>query len=47
MTITYVESDLYRSTNNIYSLWLARKYLVDDLLLVLRPKSSDVFYGNL
>jgi len=40
MTITYVESDRYESTNNIYSLWIARKHLVDDLLLL----EADIFF---
>lgn len=32
--ITYVPSSRYRSTNNMYSLWLARKYLDRDVLLI-------------
>jgi histidinol-phosphate/aromatic aminotransferase/cobyric acid decarboxylase-like protein/choline kinase len=34
MKIRYVWSDAYRSTNNAYSLWLAREYLDDDLFLL-------------
>ncbi|MBF0352683.1 MAG: aminotransferase class I/II-fold pyridoxal phosphate-dependent enzyme [SAR324 cluster bacterium] len=40
MTITYIESDAYARTNNIYSLWLAREYLHDDILLL----EADVFF---
>lgn len=34
MTVTYVESDAYRTTNNAYSLWLARGHLDRDVYLV-------------
>lgn len=40
MKITYVENPLYRTTNNIYSLYLARDYLHDDLILL----ECDLFY---
>jgi threonine-phosphate decarboxylase len=40
MRITYIESENYATTNNIYSLWLAREYLVEDLILL----ESDVFF---
>lgn len=40
MTITYIESERFASTNNIYSLWLAREHLVEDLLLL----EADVFF---
>ncbi|MFC2038705.1 aminotransferase class I/II-fold pyridoxal phosphate-dependent enzyme [Chloroflexota bacterium] len=40
MKITYVESDRYTTTNNIYSLWLAREHLNEDVLLL----ESDVFF---
>ncbi len=40
MTITYIEAERYATTNNIYSLWLARKHLVEDLLLL----EADVFF---
>lgn len=42
MSIAYVESIDYASTNNIYSLWLAREHLCDDLLLL----ESDVFFDR-
>lgn len=34
LAITYVENVLFDRTNNIYSLWLARHELTDDLLLL-------------
>lgn len=34
MTVHYVESDCYRTTNNAYSLWLARGHLDQDVYLV-------------
>jgi histidinol-phosphate/aromatic aminotransferase/cobyric acid decarboxylase-like protein/CTP:molybdopterin cytidylyltransferase MocA len=34
MSISYIESDSYNSTNNIYSLWLAREYLSKSVLLL-------------
>ena len=40
MKVTYIESDKYASTNNIYSLWLAREHLVEDVLLL----EADVFF---
>ena len=38
--ITYIESENYASTNNIYSLWLAREHLVEDVFLL----EADVFF---
>ena len=32
--IKYVENKIYDKTNNIYSLWLARDYLNEDILLI-------------
>lgn len=32
--ITYVTNNVFESTNNIYSLWLAREQLYDDILLI-------------
>jgi histidinol-phosphate/aromatic aminotransferase/cobyric acid decarboxylase-like protein/choline kinase len=43
MKISYVESDRYATTNNIYSLWLARKHLIEDIILL----ESDVFFERL
>jgi len=40
MEITYVESERYATTNNIYSLWLAREYLDEDVLLL----EADVYF---
>ena len=34
MKVSYIESESYASTNNIYSLWLARDHLVEDVLLL-------------
>lgn len=40
MKISYIESDSYRTTNNIYSLWLAREYLSKNVLLL----EADIFF---
>ena len=42
MRIVYVESMDYASTNNMYSLWLARNHLCEDILLL----ESDVFFDR-
>ena len=34
LSITYVENDVFDRTNNIYSLWLARKAITQDVLLL-------------
>lgn len=34
MDISYITSDLYRTTNNIYSLWLARNVIEEPFLLI-------------
>ena len=34
LSITYVENEVFEATNNIYSLWLARREMSDDLLLL-------------
>ncbi len=34
MTITYITSLVYKTTNNIYSLWLARKEIDEPFLLI-------------
>ena len=34
MEITYITSQVYKTTNNIYSLWLARKEINDPFLLI-------------
>jgi len=43
MRITYIESDRYATTNNIYSLWLAREHMTEDILLL----EADVFFERL
>ncbi|MGH1493975.1 MAG: aminotransferase class I/II-fold pyridoxal phosphate-dependent enzyme [Acidimicrobiales bacterium] len=40
MSVSYVESEDFRTTNNIYSLWLARSHLTEDVLLL----EADVFF---
>ncbi|MFC2035931.1 NTP transferase domain-containing protein, partial [Chloroflexota bacterium] len=40
MKVSYIESDRYATTNNIYSLWLAREHLTEDILLL----EADVFF---
>lgn len=34
IAISYVENPLFQQTNNLYSLWLARDYLDDDIVLL-------------
>ncbi len=43
MKVSYIESDRYTTTNNIYSLWLAREHLTEDVILL----ESDVFFERL
>jgi NDP-sugar pyrophosphorylase family protein len=43
MKVSYIESDRYTTTNNIYSLWLAREHLTEDIVLI----ESDVFFERL
>ena len=40
MQLIYVENPLYRETNNVYSFWLARPYVHDDMLMF----ECDLFY---
>lgn len=40
MSMTYVVSESYDKTNNIYSLWLARGHLTQDVLLL----EADIFF---
>jgi histidinol-phosphate/aromatic aminotransferase/cobyric acid decarboxylase-like protein/choline kinase len=42
LSIRYIESEKYATTNNIYSLWLARGELNDDILLV----EADIFFDD-
>ncbi len=43
MKLSYIESDRYETTNNIYSLWLARDHLTEDIVLL----EADVFFERL
>lgn len=43
VNIEYVDNDIYDKTNNIYSLYLARKYLLQDDTILLE---SDLIYDN-
>lgn len=40
MRIVYVENPRYQETNNIYSFWLARNYVHDDVVML----ECDLFY---
>jgi len=40
--ITYVENDSWAHTNNIYSLWLATKYINKDFILM----EADIFFDH-
>jgi histidinol-phosphate/aromatic aminotransferase/cobyric acid decarboxylase-like protein/NDP-sugar pyrophosphorylase family protein len=40
MKVTYIESENFTTTNNIYSLWLARDHLDEDVFLL----EADVFF---
>lgn len=42
LKIRYIESERYATTNNIYSLWLAREELNEDILLV----EADIFFDE-
>ena len=42
LTIRYVTSDRFATTNNIYSLWLARAELSENILLV----EADIFFDD-
>ncbi len=42
MEITYITSPLYKTTNNIYSLWLARKAINEPFLLI----ESDIVFDQ-
>lgn len=41
--VEYVDNDVYYKTNNIYSLYLARNYLLEDDTLLLE---SDIIFEN-
>jgi NDP-sugar pyrophosphorylase family protein len=40
--ITYVENKIFNTTGNMYSLWLAKLYLNDDVLLI----EGDIFFED-
>jgi choline kinase len=42
MTIEYVHCPYYKTTNNIYSLWMARKYMVEPFVLL----ESDLVFDH-
>lgn len=42
MKITYIENPVYKKTNNVYSLWLAKNYIHDDLIML----ECDLFYNR-
>jgi len=44
VAISYVENARYQETNNLYSLWLARDYLDDDIVLI---EADLLFEANL
>ncbi len=41
--IIYIDNDMYESTNNIYSLYLARNYLIEDDTILFE---SDIIYNE-
>ncbi|HYH03908.1 MAG TPA: NTP transferase domain-containing protein, partial [Bacillota bacterium] len=45
ITLTYITNKNYNKTNNIFSLWLASKYLMQDDTLVL--ESDLIFEANI
>ncbi len=42
MKITYVENEIYDTTNNVYSFYLAKDYIHDDVIML----ESDLFYNR-
>ncbi|HET6557957.1 MAG TPA: phosphocholine cytidylyltransferase family protein [Prolixibacteraceae bacterium] len=42
MKITYIENPLYEKTNNVYSFWLAKNYIHDDIIML----ECDLFYNR-
>ncbi|HVN57017.1 MAG TPA: phosphocholine cytidylyltransferase family protein [Bacteroidales bacterium] len=43
VSFTYIHNNLYASTNNIYSLWLARNSVMDDDMLMM---DSDIVFDH-
>ncbi|MEK8023475.1 MAG: phosphocholine cytidylyltransferase family protein [Candidatus Hydrogenedentota bacterium] len=41
MKVTYIESEVYRTTNSMYSTWLGREYLAEGSLLI----EADCIFG--
>lgn len=42
MKITYIENTIYKTTNNIYSLYLAKDFVHDDVILL----ECDLYYND-
>lgn len=42
LTFTFIQNDQFQDTNNMYSLYLARKFLNDDLILM----NADLVFDN-
>ena len=42
MKITYIENSVYETTNNVYSFWLARNYINDDVIML----ECDLIYNR-
>jgi histidinol-phosphate/aromatic aminotransferase/cobyric acid decarboxylase-like protein/GTP:adenosylcobinamide-phosphate guanylyltransferase len=42
MKITYIENDEWNKTNNIYSFWMARRYIKEDFILL----EADLFFEH-
>ena len=43
LNVTYIYNELYSSTNNIYSLWLAKNHLLNDEMLLM---DSDIIFDK-
>lgn len=43
LQVSYIYNDKYDSTNNIYSLWLAKPFIIDDDMLLL---DSDILFDE-
>src|SRR6202020_413610 len=43
LKVTYIYNDVYNTTNNIYSLWLTKDYLIDDEMLLM---DSDIIFDK-
>lgn len=43
MKIVYIENPIYQTTNNVYSLWLAKNYIHSDIIML----ECDLFYNRI